>query len=162
MLALIIWWSWRLANIFEKTKYYEKQFYEELLIFSFHWGMNEKKRCALPAILKCACQFFQSFLNEMKKNRPSILIIQFQIIFMQNLRENSFEIKPNLNWCESARINLPMVKAELMIIQLRTAIFERIRNVLIQALQTVFICLLSLPFLCVFHLWFKRYQHNIV
>ena len=39
-----------------------------------------------------------------------------------------------------------------MIIQLRAAICEIIRNVQIQALQTVFICLLSLPFLCVFHL----------
>ena len=39
-----------------------------------------------------------------------------------------------------------------MIIQLRVAIFERIRNVQIQALQTVFICFLSLPFLCVFYL----------
>ena len=32
------------------------------------------------------------------------------------------------------------------IIQLRAAIFERIRNVQMQALQTVFICFLSLPF----------------
>ena len=31
------------------------------------------------------------------KNQESILIIQFQIIFMQHLRENSFEIKRNLN-----------------------------------------------------------------
>ena len=49
-----------------------------------------------------------------------------------------------------------------MIIQLRTAIFERIRNVQIQALSTVFICLLSLLFLCVFHLLFKRYRRHIV
>ena len=39
-----------------------------------------------------------------------------------------------------------------MIIQLRAAIFERIRNLQVQALQTVFICLLLLLFLCVFHL----------
>ena len=39
-----------------------------------------------------------------------------------------------------------------MIIQLRGAIFEKIRNVQIHAFQTVIICLLSLPFLCVFHL----------
>ena len=31
---------------------------------------------------------------------------------MQNLWENSFEIKPNLNWSESSRINLPMVMVE--------------------------------------------------
>ena len=31
---------------------------------------------------------------------------------MQNLRENSFEMKRNLNWSESARINLPTVMAE--------------------------------------------------
>ena len=49
-----------------------------------------------------------------------------------------------------------------MIIQLRAAIFERIRNVQIQALQTIFISLLSLSFLCVFHLWFKRYRRHFV
>ena len=49
-----------------------------------------------------------------------------------------------------------------MIIQLRAAIFERIRNVQIQALQTVYICLLSLPFLCNFHLWFKCYRRHVV
>ena len=32
---------------------------------------------------------------------------------MQNLRENSFEIEQNLNWLESARINLPTDMAEL-------------------------------------------------
>ena len=31
---------------------------------------------------------------------------------MQNLRENSFEIKQNLNWSESAIINLSTVVAE--------------------------------------------------
>ena len=33
---------------------------------------------------------------------------------MQNLRENSFEIKRNLNLSESARINLPAVMAECL------------------------------------------------
>ena len=33
---------------------------------------------------------------------------------MQNLRENSFEIKRKLNWSESAILNLPTVKAELL------------------------------------------------
>ena len=49
-----------------------------------------------------------------------------------------------------------------MIIKLRAAIFERIRNVQIQALQVVFSSLLSLAFSCVFHLWFKRYQQQVV
>ena len=49
-----------------------------------------------------------------------------------------------------------------MIIQLRAAIFERIRNVQMQALQTVFICLLPLPFLCVFHFLFKPYRRHDV
>ena len=71
---------------------------------------------------------------------------------MQNLRENSFEMKQNLNSSESARINLVTNGHGGMIILLRAAIFERIRNVQIQALRTVFICLLSLPFLYVFHL----------
>ena len=59
---------------------------------------------------------------------------------MQNLRENSFEIKRNLNWSKSAGG---------MIIQLGAATFERIRNVQMQALQTIFICILSLPLLCI-------------
>ena len=80
---------------------------------------------------------------------------------MQNLRENSFEIKQNLNW--SKMQNKLTDGQGGMIIQLRAAIFERIKNVQIQALQTVFIfCLLSLPFLCVFHLWFKCCRHHIV
>ena len=63
---------------------------------------------------------------------------------MQNWTENSFEIKQNPDCSKSARINLPTVKAEWWIIQLRAVIFERIRNVQIQALQTVFISLLLL------------------
>ena len=102
------------------------------------------------------CCFFHSFLNKTKNNQLSILIIWFQIIFMQNLRENSFEIKRNLNWTESTN------DQGVMIIQLRAAIFERIRNVQIQALQTVFICLLSVPFLCIFHLWFKPNRRHVV
>ena len=46
--------------------------------------------------------------NEKKKKKKN----SFQIIFMQNLRENSFEMKRNINSSESARINLPMVMAE--------------------------------------------------
>ena len=64
---------------------------------------------------------------------------------MQNLREDSFEMKRNLNSSESARINLTNGHGG-MTIQLRAAIFKRIRNVQIQALQTVFICLLSFLF----------------
>ena len=82
---------------------------------------------------------------------------------MQNLRENSFEIKRN-----KAKFKLiQKSKNKLsnghggMIIQLRADIFERIQNVQIQAFQTVFfffffffflLLLLSFPFLCVFHL----------
>ena len=55
---------------------------------------------------------------------------------MQNLRENSFEMKRNLNSSESARINLTNGHGR-MIIQLQAAFFERIRNVQIHALQTV-------------------------
>ena len=46
-----------------------------------------------------------------------------------------------------------------MIIQLRTAIIERIQNVQKHAL---FISLLSMPFVCVFHPWFKCYRRHIV
>ena len=78
---------------------------------------------------------------------------------MQNLSENSFEeAKFKFIRNRNFGINLPTV----MIIQIRAAIFERIRNVQIQALQTAFICLLSLLFLCVFYLWFKRYRRHIV
>ena len=45
---------------------------------------------------------------------------------MQNLRENSFEMKQNLNWSKSARIQGEMI------IQLQAAIFERIWNDWIQ------------------------------
>ena len=45
---------------------------------------------------------------------------------MQNLRENSFEMKQNLNWSKSARIQGEMI------IQLQAAIFERIWNDRIQ------------------------------
>ena len=45
---------------------------------------------------------------------------------MQNLRENSFEMRQNLNWSKSARIQGEMI------IQLKAAIFERIWNVRIQ------------------------------
>ena len=45
---------------------------------------------------------------------------------MQNLRENSFEMKQNLNWSKSARIQGEMI------IQLQAAIFERIWNDQIQ------------------------------
>ena len=49
-----------------------------------------------------------------------------------------------------------------MIIQLRAAIFERIRNVQLKALQSVFISFLSVGFSCVLNLWFKRYRRHIV
>ena len=45
---------------------------------------------------------------------------------MQNLRENNFEMKQNLNWSKSARIQGEMI------IQLQAAIFERIWNDRIQ------------------------------
>ena len=45
---------------------------------------------------------------------------------MQNLRENSFEMKQNLNWSKSARIHGEMI------IQLQATIFERIWNDRIQ------------------------------
>ena len=50
-----------------------------------------------------------------------------------------------------------------MIIQLRAAIFERIRNVQIKALQKMFLFVFyHYRFLCVFHLWFKRYRRHVV
>ena len=80
---------------------------------------------------------------------------------MQNLRENSLEMKRNLNSIRKRKNKLTSGHGR-MIIQLRAAIFERIRHVQIQALQTVFICLLSLPVLCVVHLWFKRNWRHVV
>ena len=49
-----------------------------------------------------------------------------------------------------------------VIIQLRAAIFKRIRNTQIKAVQTVSISLLSATFLCVFHIWFKRCCCDVV
>ena len=96
-----------------------------------------------------------------KKINWQFLKYNFKSFFLQNLRENSFEIKQNLNWSKSARNKLANGHGGL-IIQLRAAIFERIRNVQIQALQAVFICPLSLPFLCVRHLWLKCYRRQAV
>ena len=49
-----------------------------------------------------------------------------------------------------------------VIIQLRAAIFERIRNAPIKAFQTVSISLLSATFSCVLRLWFKRCCYDVV
>ena len=70
---------------------------------------------------------------------------------MQNLRENSFEIKQNLNWSESARINLPTVMAEWLF-NFELPSLKESKNVQIQALQTVFISLFSLAF-CAFFIF---------
>ena len=40
-------------------------FWKLIFFFLWHWSML--------AILKCACRFFHSYLNEMKKNQQSIL-----------------------------------------------------------------------------------------
>ena len=49
-----------------------------------------------------------------------------------------------------------------VIIQLRAAIFERIRNAQIKAVQTVSISLLSVTFSCFSRLWFKRCCCDVV
>ena len=49
-----------------------------------------------------------------------------------------------------------------VIIQLRVAIFDRIRNTQIKAVQTVSISLLSVTFSCVLRLWFKRCCCDVV
>ena len=79
---------------------------------SFPWGMNEKPTCTLyggrcPWYGNVHVGFFIHTSRKRKKNQLSILIIQFHIIFIQNLRANSRKIKQNWNWTESARINLP-------------------------------------------------------
>ena len=82
---------------------------------------------------------------------------------MQNLRENSFEIK-----LIGERKNKLTNGHGGMIIQLRAAIFERIQNVQIQALQTVFISLLSIFMFFIFDsnatdvTLIKMMQHTIL
>ena len=49
-----------------------------------------------------------------------------------------------------------------VIIQLRAAIFDRIRNAKIKAVQTVSISLLSAMFSCILRLWFKRCCCDVV
>ena len=80
---------------------------------------------------------------------------------MQNLREKQRRNEAKFKFIRKRKNTLANGHGG-RIIQLRAAIFERIRNVQIQALQTVFICLLSLPFLCIFHLWFKPYRRHVV
>ena len=73
---------------------------------------NQRVHCMAPPYLKVQVGFFIHTSTKRKKIQLSFLIILFQIIFMQNLRENSFEMKRNLNSSESARINLPTVMVE--------------------------------------------------
>ena len=102
------------------------------------------KMCTL--FLFCFC-----FAHTSMKRRKST-------INSYNLISNHFHAKRNgKQLCNKAKFKLiQMRKNKLtngqgeMIIKLRAAIFEIIRNVRIPALQIVFNCLLSLPFLCVF------------
>ena len=76
-----------------------------------------------------------------------------QIIFMQNLRENSFEIKQNLNWSESARINLSMVKTEWLF---NSELNPKCPNTGSSN------CFHLSSIIAVFHLGFKCYRRHLV
>ena len=76
---------------------------------------------------------------------------------MQNLRENSFEIKQNLNWSENARINLPTVMAEWL--------FNSELPSLKESEMSKYRFFKLFPFLfyhCRFYWWFKRYLRHVV
>ena len=81
-----------------------------LLIFivSFRYGWKNKNDVHIATLAIHNVHVGFSFILQWNdKNQTSVLIILFQIIFMHNLRENIFEIKWNLNWSESAKINFP-------------------------------------------------------
>ena len=104
--------------------------------------------------------FFHSYLNNTKKstvNSYNLISNHFHI----KLKEKQLRNAAKFKFIRKRKNKLTNGHGG-MIIQLRAAIFERIRNVQIRILQTVFMCLLSLPFLCVFHLWYKRYRRHVV
>ena len=86
--------------------------------FSFHWGMNEKTdvlKCmaGIARYTKMCTSFFHLYFNETKQINCQFLKFNFKLFScMQILRENSSEIKQNLNWSESARKNLPTCMRE--------------------------------------------------
>ena len=108
-----------------------KTFIEELIVdsFSFHWGKNEKN------ILKWACHFFYSYLNETKKSTAN----SYNLISCYFLAKS----KGKQLWNKTKFKLIPKLKNKLtnghggMIIQLRAVIFEKIRNELLLPLKII-------------------------
>ena len=96
-----------------------------------------------------------------RKQKLSVLIIWFQIIFMQNLRDNSFEIKRNLNCPDRKRKNkLSKVMAEWLFYSGLPSLKE---SKLSKYGSSICFHLYSIiAFLCIVHLLFKRYWLHVV
>ena len=125
-----------------------------------------KPTCTLYGgrIVKCACCCFFCFFSFITKRKKKSTANSYDLIsnrFLAKIKGNQIlnEAKFKLIW---RRKNKLTNGHGGMIIQLRAAVFKRIRNVQMQALRSVFVCLLSLPFKCVFHLRFKRNRRHVV
>ena len=113
----------------------------------YEWKKNDVHITCM-CILKCARLFFIHTSVKRKKSTVN----------SYNLISNHFhaKLKGKQLWNKAKFKLIRKRKNKLTngqvrrIIQLRAAIFKRIRNVQMQALQTVFICLLSLPFYAFF------------
>ena len=80
---------------------------------------------------------------------------------MQNLRKNSFEIKWNLNWSESARITSPTVEAE-WVLNCKLPFLKESEMPKYSLFKLFSFVFYHCYFLCIFYLWFRRYRRHVV